>query len=156
MQILNLLKFLANTFVSTVVVMELWSLPAITRTQLNGQLVVEVNGLRNQQGQMCFSVFSESQGFPDQSDATIQKQCVEITSSPVSATFNDLQPGSYAVAVLHDANRDNTANRNFLGIPVEGFGFSQNPVIRTGPPRFNDAAVVVAGRTNVQVRLNYF
>nr|WP_245817423.1 DUF2141 domain-containing protein [Hydrococcus rivularis] len=76
---------------------------------------------------------------------------------PQLVTFENLQPGSYAVAVLHDANNDGEANRNALGIPVEGFGFSRNPVIRTGPPKFNDAVVLVLGSsTKIQIQLNYF
>ncbi|GAA6620321.1 hypothetical protein NUACC26_061370 [Scytonema sp. NUACC26] len=74
---------------------------------------------------------------------------------PLTVTFKNLQPGSYAVAVLHDTNSDKKANRNGLGIPLEGFGFSENPVIRTGPPKFNDAVLVAGSTTNIQIQLNY-
>ncbi|WP_017744416.1 DUF2141 domain-containing protein [Scytonema hofmannii] len=130
--------------------------PSFARLTQKSQLTVEINGLKNRQGQVCLSLFASSRGFPSNSSSAIQSQCVAIAATPLSVTFKNLQPGSYAVAVLHDTNKDNKANRNGLGIPIEGFGFSENPVIRTGPPRFNDAAVLVAGSTtNIQIQLNY-
>lgn len=130
-------------------------LPSLAQT--SSQLVVQVDGIRNQQGQLCLSVFSSQQGFPNRTDVALRNQCIAVTTSQPSVTFDALPAGSYAVAVLHDSNSDNTINRNFLGIPQEGFGFSGNPVIRTGPPSFGESVVVVAGRrTDLQIRLNYF
>ncbi|MEC4816969.1 MAG: DUF2141 domain-containing protein [Scytonema sp. PMC 1069.18] len=131
-------------------------LPSFAVIKQNSQLTVEIEGLRNQKGQVCLSLFASSTGFPDNATKAVENRCVAITAKTLSVTFQNLRPGSYAVAVLHDVNRDNTANRNGLGIPLEGFGFSENPVILTSPPRFNDAAVLVAGsNTNIQIRLNY-
>lgn len=71
-------------------------------------------------------------------------------------TFDNLKAGSYAVAVLHDKKGDRQLKRNFLGIPTDGFGFSGNPAIVTGPPKFGDSAFVVAGpSTNIQIQLIY-
>lgn len=120
------------------------------------QLSVQVDGLKNQQGQICLNLFASSQGFPSNSSNALQSRCVAITARSQQITFNNLRPGSYAVAVLHDTNGDRTINSNFLGIPIEGFGFSGNPVIRTGPPEFRDAVVFVAGQTTtIQIRINY-
>ncbi|ARV62876.1 hypothetical protein BZZ01_05905 [Nostocales cyanobacterium HT-58-2] len=130
--------------------------PSSAQVKQNSQLTVEIDGLRNRQGQVCLSLFTSGRGFPSNSSNAVQNQCTAITATPLFITFKNLQPGSYAVAVLHDANSDNKANRNGLGIPVEGFGFSENPVILTGPPKFNDAAFLVAGSTtNIQIKLNY-
>ena len=133
------------------------SLPSLAQVESMSQLGVEVKGLRNQDGQVCLSLFASSQGFPSDGDQAVQNQCVSANSSAPIVTFDNVQPGSYAIAVLHDANSDRTINRNVLGIPNEGFGFSGNPVIRTGPPTFGDALVFVAGdQTNIQIDLNYF
>lgn len=120
-------------------------------------LTAEINGLRNRNGQLCFSVFANSQGFPTKGDNAVQNKCLKITNAPMRVTFSSLSPGKYAIAVLHDENNDRQANRNFLGLPTEGFGFSRNPVILTSPPKFSDAAVSVAGQnTTTQIQLNYF
>lgn len=120
-------------------------------------LSVTVDGLRDQRGQVCFSLFSTKQGFPSSSDRALESRCIKAGDTPLAVTFSNLSAGSYAVALIHDANTDGTLNRGFLGIPKEGFGFSRNPRIRTGPPSFEDAAVSVSGTTtNIQIQLKYF
>ena len=122
----------------------------------NSSLTVTVIELRNQQGQVCFSLFSDSKGFPSSSDRALQSRCINARETPLAVTFSNLSPGSYAVAVIHDTNGDGTLNRGFLGIPKEGFGFSRNPRIFAGPPSFRGTAVLVEGQsTNIQIQLNY-
>jgi uncharacterized protein (DUF2141 family) len=126
------------------------------RADLNGNLTVEVDGLKKQKGQICFSLFGSSEGFPGQGKRALQAKCVKILSGSPKLTFSNLKAGSYAVAVFHDIKGDGTLKRNALGIPTEGFGFSNNPPILTGPPKFNDSAVFVAGpNTNIQINLLY-
>lgn len=120
-------------------------------------LTIDVDGLRNRKGQVCLSVFAASIGFPSKTTNAVQSQCIKITDASLRVTLGQLQPGSYAVAVLHDENNDRQANRNFLGIPKEGFGFSRNPAIHFGPPKFAASAVPVMGSsTNIQIQLKYF
>ena len=117
-------------------------------------LTVTISGLGNQQGQVCFSLFSGRQGFPSDGTYAVQASCISATNTPVVVTFQHLNVGSYAVAVFHDTNGDGILNRNWLGIPTEAFGFSQNPTILTSAPRFGDSAVLVAGsQTAIQIRL---
>lgn len=120
----------------------------------NSSLTVEVNGLRDQKGIVCLSLFSDEQGFPNQSDRAIAFRCIQAKET--SATFDQLAPGRYAVAVIHDANEDGTLNTGLLGIPKEGFGFSCNPQIGTHAPSFSEAAIVVSGEsTKIQVNMKY-
>ncbi|BAY62011.1 hypothetical protein NIES22_20780 [Calothrix brevissima NIES-22] len=127
------------------------------KANFKGNLTVEIDGFKNKQGQVCASVFANSQGFPNNRDRVIQSQCTKITDASVKLTFENLPAGSYAVAVMHDKNEDSKLNRNSLGIPTEGFGFSKNPEIRTSAPKFSEAAILLAGpNTNIQVHLKYF
>lgn len=120
-------------------------------------LTIDVDGLRNRKGQVCLSVFATSVGFPSKTANAVQSQCIKITDAPFKVTLRQLQPGSYAIAVLHDENNDRQANSNFLGIPKEGFGFSRNPAIRFGPPKFASSAVTLMGSsTNIKIHLKYF
>lgn len=122
------------------------------------QLAVEISGLNQPEGQVCLNLFDSSAGFPSDRDEALQTVCVETAEDvPVLATFENLTPGSYAVSAFHDANGDNEFNRNFVGMPAEGFGFSRNPEARTGPPEFGDAVVLVAGvETKIEIELSYF
>jgi uncharacterized protein (DUF2141 family) len=122
----------------------------------SSNLDVEIDGLRNQRGQVCLSLFASSQGFPGESANAVDKQCVKITNTPLEVKFQNLRPGNYAVVVLHDINGDNKANRNLFGIPKEGFGFSRNPTIRFSAPKFSETAFTVAGpSTKIQIQLKY-
>ena len=118
-------------------------------------LTVTVSGLRNQKGRVCFSLFADSQGFPSSNSRALQSRC--ITAVTPAVTFNNLNEGSYAVAVFHDEDGDGVLKRNFLGIPKQGFGFSRNPGIFSGPPSFEDTAVSVKNQsTKIQIQLKYF
>ena len=126
-------------------------------TASNSNLTVMINGLRNQKGRICLSLFSRSEGFPSKSDRAVASQCIRSNEASRGATFENLNPGSYAIAVFHDANADGKLNTGFLGIPKEGFGFSRNPRIGIGAPRFADAALrLTSQNTQVQIQLKYF
>ncbi|MEH2456641.1 DUF2141 domain-containing protein [Nostoc sp.] len=132
-----------------------WSFSA--KANFNGQLTIEIDGLKNKEGQVCASIFASSEGFPSDRDHVLQKQCTKITDTPLIISFQNLKAGIYAVAVFHDQNNDYTLNSNIFGIPKEGFGFSSNPEIRTRAPKFSEAAFLVAGPdTNIQIQLKYF
>jgi uncharacterized protein (DUF2141 family) len=119
-------------------------------------LTVTIGGLQNRQGKVCVSLFASSQGFPDRGDKAIRAQCVAVGEKQTAVTFRNLALGNYAVAVFHDRNANGKLDRNFLGIPTEGFGFSRNPTIRTGAPKFSEVAVFIAGSSNTaQVQLQY-
>ncbi|NJN30861.1 MAG: DUF2141 domain-containing protein [Synechococcales cyanobacterium RM1_1_8] len=71
--------------------------------------------------------------------------------------FDNLEPGTYAVAAFHDANGDGLLNRGLMGIPREGFGFSNNPKILVGAPSFKKAAIALTQtQLAIQIQLKYF
>jgi len=130
--------------------------PTMAQANPSGNLRIVVDGIQSQQGQVCVSLFAGSQGFPDKSDRAVRAQCVPVGKGRTAVTFQNLALGNYAIAVYHDRNGNGKLDRNFLGIPTEGFGFSRNPVIRTSAPRFSEAAVFVAGtETTAQIQLQY-
>lgn len=132
------------------------SLSGSGQAQTVGNLTVEVDGLRNQSGELCLKLFSGSRGFPNSNESALKRQCVKIAANPLTLTFSNLKPGSYAVAVFHDTNGDRSLNRNGLGMPSEGFGFSQNPLVRQGPPSFGTAAFFLAGpETRLKIQMRY-
>ena len=95
---------------------------------------------------------------PDNFPACIDDADAATRSVPAGVrriSFDGLPHGTYAVAVIHDEN-DNHRLDTFAGIPREGFGFSRNPGIGFGPPRFAAARFVVASDAQMQqVRMHY-
>jgi uncharacterized protein (DUF2141 family) len=131
-------------------------LPSVATALPQSELTVNIDGLKNTQGQVCLSIFASGQGFPDRSDRAVAARCVRVTNTSLTITFPGVMAGTYAVAVIHDTNNNGRIDRNALGIPTEGFGFSQNPRILTGPPRFGDSQIVVAGpKTDIEIQLQY-
>jgi uncharacterized protein (DUF2141 family) len=66
-----------------------------------------------------------------------------------------LPPGTYAVSLFHDLNGNRRLDTNFLGIPSEASGSSNNPSARWGPPKFRDALVTVGDApVDLSIQLN--
>lgn len=62
--------------------------------------------------------------------------------------------GTYAIAVVHDENSNNKMDKA-LFLPKEGFGFSRNPTITTGPPKFRSASFMVDGPQSQRIKMRY-
>ena len=93
--------------------------------------------------------------FPDcNGDPAALKRSVRAADA-ASIRFTGVGAGVYALAVIHDENGNGRLDR-FMAIPREGFGFSRNPAIRMGPPRFEEVRFeVAAGPVRQAVRMKY-
>lgn len=120
-------------------------------------LTVVIDGLRHKSGQVCMRIFSGEQGFPDTNTSEVQSGCTRITGNSVKKQFSGLKPGTYAVAVVDDQNGDNKLNKDFLGIPKEGFGISKNPTVSilTGTPKFREASFSLRENTTIKINMKY-
>jgi len=124
--------------------------------QFKGNLIVDVNDLKDQKGLLCIKVFNGSQGFPNSNDRAIKRDCVKITKQPMQFVYRGLAAGNYAVAVYHDSNGDRNLNLNAAGMPTEGYGFSNNPVVKTSAPKYGQAVFLVAGaNTRIAIQMKY-
>ena len=122
----------------------------------NSQIRVTIANLRNQKGSVCLTLFNGSQGFPNQSNQAVASRCISAEEATAGTTFDDLAPGDYAIAIIHDENKDGKLNTGLFGIPTEGFGFSRNPKVRMGAPSFEDTAFPFSGTsTPIQIDLKY-
>lgn len=131
-----------------------WVLPA--QAQLRGNLTVEISGLSSLDGNVCLTVFNDSRGFPSDQRRALNAECVAISAEPLRVTFENLAYGSYAIAAYHDSNMDTQLNQGMLGIPTEGFAFSNDAPVRTGPASFQDAVFVLSQRdTTIQMQMRY-
>jgi uncharacterized protein (DUF2141 family) len=117
-------------------------------------LDLAMTGLRSQRGVLRVCIASNPVAFPDcRDDAHAIRRTVPAAAPHLR--LEGLPPGDYAIAVIHDAN-GNSRLDTMMGIPREGFGFSRNPAIGFGPPRFNAARFTVGTGTQAQqVRIRY-
>lgn len=124
--------------------------------QFKGNLVVDVEGLKDQKGALCIKVFNGSQGFPNSNEKAVKRECIKITQQPMRVVYKGLAAGNYAVAVFHDSNGNGVLDRNSAGMPTEGYGFSNNPVVKTSAPKYGQAVFLLAGtNTRVAIQMKY-
>jgi uncharacterized protein (DUF2141 family) len=115
---------------------------------------VEVQGLRSNHGHLMVAVCTRGTFLGD--------HCPYVARVPahlgtVTATVTSVPPGTYAVQVWHDENDNEGIDRNFIGIPTEGIGFSRNVRFHFGPPHFDDAAVRIAPNgARLEITLLFF
>ena len=127
------------------------SLPGAVAT---GELSVEMSNLRSHKGMVRVCLTADPTNFPACIDDA-QAVTRSIPASTTSVRFDGLARGDYAVAVIHDENNNRKLD-TFAGIPREGFGFSRNPPVTFGPPRFAAARFTLnSDAEKQQVRMRY-
>ena len=118
-----------------------------------GTLSVTVTNIANGTGEILIAVCTK--------DLFLSPKCLPhkktlAATGSVSVKFADLPPGRYAVEVVHDAKRLGALERDAMGIPIGGFGLSNDAVGVYGPPAFKDAAFDVGTEDkSIAVRLRY-
>ena len=148
------MRYLLTSFLAAL----LWTstLPVSRSDKTGRSLTVLVTNIRNNKGQIGFCLFNAGAGFPDHPEKAMQRTFVPVTGNTAQYTFGDIPPGTYAVSVFHDENGDKKINRNFIGIPREGIGVSNNAKGRLGPPKFEDAKFNFSpDGQKITIRLNY-
>ncbi|WOJ92750.1 DUF2141 domain-containing protein [Congregibacter variabilis] len=116
------------------------------------QLIVDVVGIERLGGTMMVAIFDSAEAWEDSSKAiSVGKD--SVSGPTVRLIFPNLPAGRYAVKLYHDEDNDGQLDSNMLGIPSEGYGFSNNPQV-LGEPEFEEAMFIIEGDTNIQITLN--
>jgi len=101
-------------------------------------LQVNIEGLRHENGFVYVALFNSEANFLN-TEAMLSGKRLKA-SSTIRTWFSDLQPGTYAISVYHDANGNGKLDKNLLGLPTESYGFSNNAVEIGRTPSFGQAA----------------
>ena len=81
---------------------------------------------------------------------------VKVQDTKARFDFLDIPPGTYALAVIHDENMDGELRTNWLGVPKEGYGFSNDATASMGAPSFEAASFSYDGQNlDLTISLNY-
>jgi uncharacterized protein (DUF2141 family) len=96
--------------------------PAATYT-----LTVVVEGVNEQDGNIGMLVFNSPKGWAEDRQAALKDITVPAHSGTVTIPVPGLPAGEYAVAVVHDVNKNHKLDRNWIGEPKEQWGLSNNP-----------------------------
>jgi uncharacterized protein (DUF2141 family) len=107
------------------------------------EVVVRISGLSEPVGQVGCSLFSGASGFPMDSTSA-RNLWLPADAKGVSCRFNDVPEGTYAVSIGHDLNGNRRVDTNFIGLPMEQWGVSNNARPSLRAPRFDEASFKVA------------
>jgi uncharacterized protein (DUF2141 family) len=125
-------------------------------TLQGGVIHVDLVGVRNNKGQVFCALYASADGFPKDSQKAIRRDTSSVSEKKASCEFSGIEPGTYAVSVFHDENSNGKLDANFLGIPREGVGASNDARGHMGPPKFDAAKFQFAGgRLSLKITLNY-
>lgn len=119
------------------------------------RIVVEISNFQDDTGQLGCTIFSSKEGFPDDEKKADKQIFGKPKSKKGKCVFAGVKPGTYAIAVMHDADMSGELNTSLVGRPKEWWGVSRNaPAHRFGPPTFDECKFTYAGgKRTIEVRL---
>ena len=120
------------------------------------KIVVNVNNFENNKGSCIVCLYNDAKAFAGKG-SPVKCSTVSINNKTAQANFESVAEGTYAVSVIHDANNNKKFDTNFLGIPTEGYGASQNDLPFAAAPKFdaNKFTVTTNSTTTSNIKLRY-
>jgi uncharacterized protein (DUF2141 family) len=140
------------------VVLTLANLTAVAFAQTSCPGIhVQVLNIRNSTGTIDCALFDSPDGFPVEAIHSVMNvMVIKIRKTQARCDFEDIVPGTYAIAVIHDENMNGKLDTNWLGIPKEGYGFSKDVKATLGAPPFSAASFEYDGGTlDLTIRMHY-
>ena len=141
------------------------ALAVLPLSAVASELRITVEGIRSSRGTVLIGLYdspasfakavegsAEGGGFlvdPDRFGAVALRANAALRSAVV---FSNLGPGRYAAIAFHDENGNGRLDRDFLGVPAEPYGFSNDAQGFLGPPTF-DAATMALGDGDAAIRI---
>jgi uncharacterized protein (DUF2141 family) len=121
-----------------------------------GTLTVEIDKIENSKGLIRVILFDKTGKFPKDHKSGIAIKSIKAKKGKVIAKFDSIKYGEYAISVLHDENKNEKMDSNFLGMPKEGFGISNNVRVKFRHPKFDEAKFIFNEKKNaVNINLIY-
>lgn len=119
-------------------------------------VIIKIEGIRSSNGNIVIGVFTSNHDFVN--EKSILEKCFsksELKNQNLNVKLN-LNPGTYGIALFDDENNNMKMDYNFLGIPLEGFGFSNYYTNSLKKPHFNDFKFIVKqGENHINIKMRY-
>ncbi len=118
---------------------------------------VNILNIRNSTGTVDCALFDSPEGFPvDVLRSALHVTVMKIRNTQARCDFEDIPPGTYALAVIHDESSNDKLDFNMLGTSTEGYGFSNNAKAVFDAPLFSAASFRYDGQTlDLTISLHY-
>jgi uncharacterized protein (DUF2141 family) len=131
------------------------SFPSLYQDSQKKLAVVQLTvvGFKNDNGDVKIGLYNSADSFNGKTKEKFAGAVIKILNKKVQYIFPAVPYGEYAIKLFHDEDGDDEIGTNFLGIPTESYGFSNNAKGFFGPPSFEKAKFVVSSDT-VRVDIN--
>ncbi len=125
------------------------------KTQTFATLTISVENCKSNKGKLFVALYDKEKGFLKENLA-IKKKIFAVQKGKTEVSFENLPLGKYAFALFHDENNNTKLDKNFLGIPTEGYGFSNDARGTMSAPSFAKSAFEITKNTHYcKVNLSY-
>ena len=129
---------------------------SVTAVDDNQRVIVNVTELKNAEGECNACLYSNADAYPDDATEAVECKKAAISGSSSEIIFENVAPGTYAISIFHDENKNGELDTNFLGIPQEGYGASGNVLPKMSAPSFEDNSFAVSDSdVTVDIKLKY-
>jgi uncharacterized protein (DUF2141 family) len=132
--------------------------PAPAPAVATSTLTMRITGIHNAKGKIGVALYRDGKGFPSDTNYVVAARQGDIDPQTMTAkvVFDKLPQGVYAASVLHDEKLTGTMEFDAMGMPLNGFGFSNNPDISQGPPTAERSNFsVTQPETAIEIKLIY-
>lgn len=116
---------------------------------------VTVMGINQKRGEIFAALYQGEKGFPGDATKAFRTAKATPRNGEAQLTFDQVPPGTYAIALFHDENGDEVLNTNIIGIPKEGYGVSNNVKNLFSGPTYKQAAFRHQATTQLTIQLRY-
>ena len=113
-------------------------------------LTIHFIGMESDKGAVFTALYNTENDFLKTS---YKGDIITITNKKTTVVFNNIPKGIYAVSAFHDENDNKKMDTNFLGIPKEPIGVSNDATGFMGPPKYNDAKFTLSQNTIITIRI---
>ncbi|GJQ62448.1 MAG: hypothetical protein SCALA702_15010 [Melioribacteraceae bacterium] len=117
------------------------------------QLTLKVENISNDDGVISVALCDSKKNY-DEGDLPYKGLRGEIKNGLCIILFSDIPAGNYAIKLFHDENNNHKLDMNFMGIPSEDYGFSNDASGTFGPASWEDAMFEVTENKVVTINLD--
>lgn len=103
-------------------------------------ITLDISITKFNKGNILIALYDSEEGYMKEIHKSGE---VLVKDNKAKLIFHSLKKGVYAFSFFHDLNNNKKLDTNFLGIPKEPYGFSNNKKGRFGPPKFNEVSLVI-------------
>ena len=120
-------------------------------------ITVEIDNIKTTTGQVIVSAYTSEKEYTDNPKYFYRFDKKNMQNGKLKCIIRDLPPGKYTFTLLDDSNKNDKMDYNLVGLPKEGYGFSNNlkPSIK-GAPNYSDCLVNISNSTLLKMTMQYW